>query len=658
MKKLLNLKALMLSLCMAALGVLHVNAQKSDAFISGIDDNFNRDVLDYFIIRGVGDGISLGGATTTDPTAPLGSGLLIMVAAGAGYAVARSKRTLRKSATLLLACLLVLGLTQCKKSVDTLSNSSLDGVQITLNANVGGDKTGFVPGTTTGVFTWTDGVTEYIYVGGNKHEGCIGKLSGTGNGSGEISFTGSVTASDDEELYFFYLGNGEHDGATVLDFSTQYGDCDHVTNNHIAIGHATYSGQTTFSVELEMAMSIAYFDLSGYKNSTNDAEIVYLHGDDIYATAAINYSAGTITGSTKGFINVGTATAGQYVALIPSGTGSETTLKFDSNSKTGSITFINGIEAGKFYSKTEGDNLVALPVSAVAPLEGTTPGLFSVEVKEVGANRVTTKMVRFSKGNLQATTIDGWSTYTWSFKDHQYDMDPDGDVGDNYEDRNVISHFGYGTSGYEGKHPYMTSDDGTDYPLDNIAETEFDWGVHNAILNGGNERGLWRTLTIGASITSLHLIGEWRTIFVGRAGNHYAKAFLFGETDHGVHGVIVLPDNFSHPDGISPLEGIDCMDEEYWNHGNMYNDEDWAKMEAAGCVFLPAAGQRDGTDIDYIGDDGWGICSYYSSIADADDSWHEDAFSLQVRYPSDSGPALTSESKQYGNSVRLVCDVE
>ena len=44
----------------------------------------------------------------------------------------------------------------------------------------------------------------------------------------------------------------------------------------------------------------------------------------------------------------------------------------------------------------------------------------------------------------------------------------------------------------------MTSSTPSDYGdgSGDIAGTNYDWGVNNAISNGGNEAGLWRTLTI------------------------------------------------------------------------------------------------------------------------------------------------------------------
>lgn len=90
MKKQTKMRALMLSLIMV-LGMLvpmTMNAQNggTDNFFQGSSDNYgNRDT-------NVNGSMTLGNATQEDPSsAPLGSGLLIMTAVGAGYALLKKK---------------------------------------------------------------------------------------------------------------------------------------------------------------------------------------------------------------------------------------------------------------------------------------------------------------------------------------------------------------------------------------------------------------------------------------------------------------------------------------------------------------------------------------------------------------------------------------
>jgi hypothetical protein len=85
MKKILFAIALVLTIGLTA------NAQERDAFFSNWDnDNYNRGA-------DLGIGLPLGSQMSENPTnnddpAPLGSGLVILTAIGAGYAVARRKK--------------------------------------------------------------------------------------------------------------------------------------------------------------------------------------------------------------------------------------------------------------------------------------------------------------------------------------------------------------------------------------------------------------------------------------------------------------------------------------------------------------------------------------------------------------------------------------
>lgn len=88
MKKQRSLKALMLSMAMAV-GMLlpaTMNAQHTDGFFRNNGDNYeNRD-------GGTSAGLYFDQPHQyNDPTAPVGSGLLILVAAGAGYTLLKKE---------------------------------------------------------------------------------------------------------------------------------------------------------------------------------------------------------------------------------------------------------------------------------------------------------------------------------------------------------------------------------------------------------------------------------------------------------------------------------------------------------------------------------------------------------------------------------------
>lgn len=261
--------------------------------------------------------------------------------------------------TAMAALALVLTFTQCKKETGTPAAD--EGIFVTLNATYGqsGEKTDFTPGD--GSFVWSSGVEEYIFVGGSLHGDYFGVLHGTGGGSTSMSFSGYLTdmPEEGETLHFFYLGKGTTDQniSTTLDFSNQDGTLENLTNNHVAIGHTTFNGSFNFDVTFSMMVSFAYFNTSAFVNSSSNAETVYLQGDEVYSSATVNFQDGTITGNANESINIGQAASGVYVALIPSTTSETTTLNFRSFSKTASMTFLSGIQAGKYYSKKNGNAL-------------------------------------------------------------------------------------------------------------------------------------------------------------------------------------------------------------------------------------------------------------------------------------------------------------
>ncbi len=237
------------------------------------------------------------------------------------------------------------------------------------------------------------------------------------------------------------------------------------------------------------------------------------------------------------------------------------------------------------------------------------------------------KQVKFSKGNLQYKA----STKIWRFAENQYDMI--GEENLRISETNIywMDLFCWGTSGYNSKYPYMTSTLVPDYYADNISNTDYDWGVYNAISNGGNEKGLWRTLTSE----------EWQYLFINR--KNAPKKYAPG-TVNNVHGLIILPDRWRKPRGLF----ITHMAKD-WTTNN-YSTTDWIKMEVAGAVFLPAAGWRLGSNSMHINDVG-SLGIYCSS------SYYFCNYRLGIFLSEKSIQADFQTDCRCGYSVRLVQDL-
>ena len=172
--------------------------------------------------------------------------------------------------------------------------------------------------------------------------------------------------------------------------------------------------------------------------------------------------------------------------------------------------------------------------------------------------------ISFAKGNLQATTADLGEHWTWDVAANQWEV-----IGAEVANTAIIGSgkvsangtvdmFGWSTPAtYFGIYHTM---DGQDYLGDFV-----DWGTN---MGAG-----WRTLAID----------EWEYLLKTREN----AANLRGQaTVNGVHGMILLPNDWTTPTGLT----FTAMPNN-WNT-NVYADADWTAMEEAGAVFLPVEGTR------------------------------------------------------------------
>lgn len=132
--------------------------------------------------------------------APLGTGLLILTAAGAGYAISRRKRNFKNGTTLLFAALMLLGMTNCKKKIVEPIAQPTNGNKVAITLNVGGGAKAEVDPPHVNFETG-----DQVLVASNGHY--VGTLTGTKVGA-NITFSGDITDPVvGVPLYFYFLGN-------------------------------------------------------------------------------------------------------------------------------------------------------------------------------------------------------------------------------------------------------------------------------------------------------------------------------------------------------------------------------------------------------------------------------------------------------------------
>lgn len=233
------------------------------------------------------------------------------------------------------------------------------------------------------------------------------------------------------------------------------------------------------------------------------------------------------------------------------------------------------------------------------------------------------KQVCFSRGNLRYTI--GYDSGEWSFYDKQYKCGPLHAV-----DSKEISLFTWGYNATQSINPIGSASNNVSITSGNLSPAQ-DWGS----VFGNNSP--WRTLTSA----------EWTYLFEGRtdASQKYGYATVGGQK-----GLIILPDEFTDPmkNGGSGAFKPQSSTGSRWTDNYYTLAGNWEAMEAAGAVFLPAAGRRGGNSI-ATGSNEQGHY-WSSSAADSDKAYF-------VYFNDNSFDPAYSWRRDNGCSVRLVMDV-
>ena len=193
-----------------------------------------------------------------------------------------------------------------------------------------------------------------------------------------------------------------------------------------------------------------------------------------------------------------------------------------------------------------------------------------------------------------------------------------------------IDIFGWSGSTGAAKWGVSTSKNNSDYSGDFV-----DWG-HNI-----GDGTMWRTLTNdewtylrSTRANTANLMGVAR-INLDAAGTTYAN------------GLILLPDSWTCPEGITFKSGFaSTASEQAYADYQTFTLEQWQKLEAAGAVFLPASGSRNGSSINGVQDGG----DYWSATP-------SDSYEIYFLDFYSDGAVWFDGSRILGLAVRLVQDL-
>ena len=258
-----------------------------------------------------------------------------------------------------------------------------------------------------------------------------------------------------------------------------------------------------------------------------------------------------------------------------------------------------------------------------------------------------TKRVIFAPGNLQATTTNGGTSWTWKFAENQYDRIGAAAANNQVNGNGTIS----ATSGTVDLFGRSTSS--TYYGISNSTSADdyngvfVDWGNMDIDGKGTN---YWFTL---AEKEWQYLLGEGidaQSNYRHNGGtvSGVGNALCTKAKVNGMRGFIIFPDKYAGgtPNGVT--WDVECISPgdmaksgtDGW--GATITLEGWSTLAKEGCVFLPAGGRRSGNSV------------FSCSNSDSDYALYLSSDSGKIlRVENDGFDPNQSFSSYYGFSVRL-----
>ena len=507
---------------------------------------------------------------------------------------------MKKIFSLLAAALLIAACTP-KEEVGTPFQA---GQKVTLAASMGGNGAKQMPGKqrVAGVdngaqidLTWNEGDQITVKVGDAT---AVFTLE-SGAGSASATFTGTMPAS-----------------------GTTYQVSYPVNYDESVLANQTYTANGFSKGLMKMSTKVAGTIDGGFMLTADNALLgLQLTGDQALSEIVLTNTATsqTYTLNCAGVTLSNTETL--FYIVVPAGEWANGFTILVKDSEGNDITSF-AKESAAIFSATEAMVMPAKEVETVQITPGI--GVFSVAAD---------KQVTFSPGNLQYTR----STDTWSFASAQYKVIGTNNVTGGWEEDDYDLEYGYshnGTAWADKVDLFSWSTTTNNFGVCTSAGSGsfVDWGTNKIDKNAPNK---WRTLTKD----------EWNYL---RYDRNDASSLCGVASVGGVNGIIFLPDNWTCPAGVTFESGFYGGDGAHLYYPHQYIPIDkWSKLEAAGAVFLPAAGYcPDGCFVK-----GEMYCGrYWSAIGDS----HFASF----LYFGSGEADMYYGSRGSGQSVRLVKDLQ
>jgi len=421
---------------------------------------------------------------------------------------------------------------------------------------------------------------------------------------GELKALDLVDGGTLTAIYLPYGSGITVDGSgNTFTFSESYTGYYYVASTTYGFENNTVTANITLAVAPPDSGSdvIVHFDVSGL-SSTHEYNMYQEYVKPLTLTAisktgTVTQTVGTAGNAILGHQDDGFVSFSGVLDASAVGAENKKIYQFFVRDETLGTLYYRTTASAKTITVNTYIGLGSAATSPTSPWAVASPGAFSVS---------DTKKVTIARSNLAyygASYPDHpWQLmkYPWStlFQSSQKVCSASGLLATDDTD-----HFGWGTSGWNSQkghwtyyQPWSTStrpQDGAALDVNNFygfgpdtndpypdltgENSQGDWGVYNTIYSFGAGSSYvpayWRTPTND----------DWAYIINTRTCEYrYVKA-----TVNGMGGVVIFPDNFTLPDGVSIVDknvGTTLFDD------NNLNAITWNKLEAKGVVFLPANG--------------------------------------------------------------------